>query len=352
MKNILWIILPIIILLLSSCPMPFDDIARMSSRELIERKTRGVRNARITVGIVQNGQMSFTVYGENGRIRPNIEHIYEIGSITKPITAQLFARVISQGKVSLDDQIDRFLALPVKAYYPTIRRLLTHTSGYRTDYYMGYLSTTNFLPFVNPAYGITRDMVLNHVKRINLDNRDYPFHYSNFGFAVAGLVLEEIYNEDFTSLVNNYLKSLGLNNTRVGNGRGDLQNYWRWNVGNPYIPSGGLVSTITDMMKFAQMQIDGTPFYVTPSHNVLAQIPRQWFPSEFYIRDDAMGLGWIIDSVNNIIWHAGETTTFCSFLGFDKTNEIAVVVLSNFRGNIHRPIDVFMIGSAIFKELR
>ena len=353
MKYIIWILSLLIILFLSSCPMPFDDIVNMSSRELIEYKTRGVRNARLTVGIVQNGQMLFTVYGKNGRILPNIEHIYEIGSISKPITAQLFARAISENRVSLNDQIDRFLALTSKTYYPTIRRLLTHTSGYRIDYYMGSLATTNFLPFGNPFYGMTRRMVLDQIGRINLENRDYPFEYSNFGFAVAGLVLEEIFEENFTSLMNNYLRNdLGLSNTRVGDGRGDLSNYWRWNDGNPGIASGGLVSTITDMMKFAQMQIDEYPSYVSDSHDVLAQIPQQWFPSGFFIRDDAMGLGWIIDEGNGIIWHSGETTTFCTFVGFDKAHEIAVVVLSNFRQSLHRPIDSFMIGSAIIKELR
>ena len=352
MKNILWIFFPIV-LFLSSCPMPFDDIAKMSSIELIERKTRGVRSARITVGIVQNGQMSFTVYGENGRVRPSVEHIYEIGSITKVITGQLAARAISENRVNLDDQIDRFLALPPRAYYPTMRRLLTHTSGYRRHYYEGHTSI-NFGHGENFMNYMTRRMLLDRIATINLENRDYPFFYSNFGISVAGLVLEEIYNVNFTSLVHNYLRNeLGLHNTRVGDGTGDLSHYWTWDKGNAYIPSGALVSNVTDMMRFAQMQIEGTPPYVRLAQSIKAQVnARDDHFGNLVFQTDAMGLGWMIDSHNNIIFHCGTTSGFCTFLGIDMTNDIAVVVLSNVRGNIFNRINSQTIGSKIIKELR
>ena len=355
MKNILWILLLIFIFSLSSCETPLSvaDIAKMSYREMIEHHLRGARRAVLTVGIVQNGEMSFRVFGENGRELPKREHIYEIGSITKPIVAQLFARAISESRVNLDDQIDLFLDLPAKGYYPTIRRLLTHRSGYITDYYFPFVVSTNFLLDGNPFYGITRRMVLDLIGQINLENRDYPFLYSNFAYAVAGLVLEEVFNEGITLLLNNYLRNdLGLKNTRVGNGRGDLSHYWRWNENNPFIAAGGLVTTITDMMKFAQMQIDGTPSYVSFAHNVLAQVdnapPFMHIP-ELGVRVDAIGLGWLIDSVHNIIWHGGGTSVFGSYIGFDKNNGIAVVVLSNTRGmnNI-----VHTIGSTILRGLQ
>ncbi|MDR1308273.1 MAG: serine hydrolase [Treponema sp.] len=96
---------------------------------MIAYTTKGVKNARIPVGIIQSGQMSFSVYGENGTVLPNRKHVYEIGSITKSFTGALFCKAVSEGKANLDDSIDRFLDLPAKNYYPTIKRLLTHTSG-------------------------------------------------------------------------------------------------------------------------------------------------------------------------------------------------------------------------------
>ena len=215
--RIIFFINMLVLFLLSSCATPLEDFSGMSSKEIIEQVTRGERRAVISVGIVQNGQMSFNVYGENGRALPNIEHVYEIASITKVFTAQLFAKAISEGKVSLDDTIDRFLDLSPKKYYPSIRRLLTHISGYNFSYYhnSGSLveATPNFEVF---GGGVTKKMLLNTIEVIDLEDKDYPFEYSNFSFAVAGLVLEKIYNEDYTSLMNKYLSNdLGLHNTKI-----------------------------------------------------------------------------------------------------------------------------------------
>ena len=335
-----------VIFLLSSCASALGDFSGMSSKEIIEDVTSGNRRAIISVGIVQNGAMSHNVYGENGKALPDTEYIYEIASITKTFTAQLFARAISEGKASLDDTLDRFLDLPPKRYYPTIRRLLTHTSGYKYAYYNNSSSlieaTPNFEVF---GGGVTKKMLLNTIGAINLEDRDYPFEYSNFGFAVAGLVLEKIYNEDYASLINKYLSNdLGLNKTRVNDGSVNASNFWAWSKENPYIPAGALISTITDMMKYAQMEIDGLPPYVGHSHTKSAQVDPPI--NEFDIITDAIGLGWWISSVNNIIHHSGNTGYSNSFIGFNKAGRTAVVVLANMPGEQSR-----IIGSAILREL-
>ena len=350
-RQFFWLSLLQLIFLLSSCSMTIEDFANMSSIEMIEYKTRGVRNARITVGIVQNGQMSFTVFGENARVLPNREYIYEIGSISKAITGHLFARAVHENLLTLgeiDVSIGNFLNLSPNGNYPTIRSLMTHTSGYKfqEDYIFTLPQRTS--PFENPFYGVTRRMVFDHIKRINFSNRSDSYEYSNSGIAVASLVLESIFNKDYASLVNSYFSNLGLNNTRIGDGRGNLSHYWRWNNGNPYIAAGGIVSSITDMMKFAQMQMDPAS-YASYSHKVWADVPPGFNFPELGVRADAIGLGWFIDRTHNVIWHGGSTDTFDTYLGFDKDNEIAVVVLSNIRS---RGLQTFVIGSRIFKEIR
>ena len=329
--------------------MPIEEMARMSSREMIESLTRGVRNARITVGIVQNGEMSFAVYGENGRVRPNREYLYDIGSISKAITGHLFARAIYENLLTLeclDNSIDLFLDLPPKDYYPTIRHLLTHTSGYQFGY--AYFLPPKSTPFENPWYGVTREMLMHHVRTINLENRNYQWNYSNFGLSVAGLVLESIFNEDYASLIRRYFQDLGLNSIRAGDGRSNLSFHYRWNRGNPYIASGGLVSTVTDLMKFAQMQMNQTLTYAEHAQRVWAEVNTTFDFPELGNRTDAMGLGWFIDRDNNITWHGGANSTFCTYVGFDTAEGIAVVVLSNIRSGI----PTWVIGSRKFEELR
>jgi CubicO group peptidase (beta-lactamase class C family) len=292
--------------------------------------------------------MSFEVYGENGKILPNREHVYDIASISKSFTGAMFCKAINEGKANLGDTIDRFLDLPAKNYYPAIKRLLTHTSGYEREYYTGPVSM-NFFNGGNAYYGITEEMVFNLIGEINLENRDYPHVYSNFGYAVAGLVLEGIYNGDYTSLMNNYLKTeLGLNNTKISDGSGDLSHYLVWNEGNPFVSSGGVTSTVTDLMKFAEKQIDETLSYLSLSHTVMIQHDEISIP-ELNLHINAYGLGWFIDTVNNNIMHGGSIGNYNCFIIFNKPNRIAVVVLSNMA--VQYRVNAQAIGAAKLKEL-
>jgi CubicO group peptidase (beta-lactamase class C family) len=349
LKKSLWIV-PVVLFFLSSCAMPLEDIVKMSSMEMIEYNTKGVKKAVITVGIVQGGQRSYKVYGENDRELSTKEHLYEIGSITKTFTTSLLSKAVSEHKAGFDYSIDRFLDLPKKDYYPPIKRIVTHTAGYKNFYYEGY--GTADLPGRNPVYGTTDTMLLDRVGTIGLEPRDYPFVYSNFGMAVVGLVLERIYDKDYTPLMNGYIKNdLGLNHTKISDGSGDLSNYWIWDKGNPYRATGAVISNITDMMRYAQMQMDETPSYLEYSHAVLAQVDAT--PSDYAklnIRTDAVGSGWMIDTVNNIIWHGGGTGNYNSYLGFDTTRRIAVVVLSNMSDSLE--ITAIEIGAALLGELQ
>jgi CubicO group peptidase (beta-lactamase class C family) len=349
LKKSLWI-WPAVLFFISSCVMPLEDIAKMSSMEMIAYNTKRVKNAVVTVGIVQGGQMSYKVYGENGRELSREEHIYEIGSVTKTFTTSLLSKAVSENKADFGYSIDRFLDLPGKDYYPPIRRLITHTAGYKNFYYEGY-GTADLLGR-NPVYGTTDKMLLNRMGTINLENRDYPFVYSNFGMAVVGLVLESIYHEDYTPLMNGYIKNdLGLSNTKISDGSGDLSNYWTWDKGNPYRAAGAVISNITDMMRYAQMHMDETPPYLKFSHAVSARVnatPPGY--AELGIRTDAVGAGWMIDTVNNIIWHGGGTGSYNSYLGFDKTKRIAAVVLSNMSDSLE--ITATEIGAALLRELQ
>jgi CubicO group peptidase (beta-lactamase class C family) len=334
---------------MSSCAMPFEDILKMSGMEMIKHTTKGVKKAAVTVGIVQNGQMSYKVYGENGRELSHKEHIYEIGSITKTFTTSLLSKAISENKADLNDPISRFLVLPVKDYYPSIRRIITHTAGYKNFYYENY-GTADLLGR-NPIYSTTDKMLLNRIGDIRLENRDYSFLYSNFGMAAVGLAIERIYDEDYMPLMNDYIKNdLGLTYTKISDGSGDLSNYWVWDNGNPYIATGAVISTITDMMLYAQIHIDETPPYLELSHKVLANVNAT--PPDYaeLNRTDAIGAGWMIDTVNNIIWHGGGTGSYNSYLGFDKTRRIAVVVLSNMSDSLE--ITAAMIGSKLLGELQ
>jgi len=102
---------------------------------MIAYKTKNNEDAVITIGIIKDGKSNYVVYGEDGSILKSREHIYEIGSITKTFTTSILCKAISEDKIDFDDTIDEYIKLPQKDYYPTIKSLVTHTSGYRNYYF-------------------------------------------------------------------------------------------------------------------------------------------------------------------------------------------------------------------------
>lgn len=317
------------------------QIPKMSFDSMLKYTTKDNENAVISVGIIQNGELSFKVYGKNEEVLQKSEHVYEIGSLTKTFTTSLLLKAVSEGKISLDDHIDKYLDLPKKDYYPTIKRLITHTSGYK-PYYFEPQMVSNFLRGRNDFYGISSEQLMKKIGEVDLKDKDYDFKYSNFGMSVLGAVLSKIYDEDYSELINNYIsKDLDLDSTGISDCKGDLGNYWDWDQGDAYIPAGALTSDITDMLKYALLQMNESPEYLASAHDNLARIKRSSSKETLMnIHMDYVGAGWMIDAENSIIWHNGGTKNYNCYLGFDRDKKVAVVILSNMSPNYRIPATV------------
>lgn len=328
-----------------------SQLTKMSSDEMIAYTTNDQEDAFISVGIINKGQISFTVYGKNGMVLAPKEYTYEIGSITKTFTTSLLCKAISENKIQLDDPINNYLKLPSRDYYPPLSSLVTHTSGYK-KYYFELPMISNFLNGRNDYYGITKDMLLSRLGKVDLEDKEYNFRYSNFGLATVGAVLEKVYEEDYTTLMDTYIKNdLGLENTKISQGTGDLSNYWEWSESDAYMPAGALLSTVPDLLSYAQMQLQENPEYLAMAHQSLAVIhATSKSNKKMGINLDEIGVGWVIDQENNITWHNGATGNFNSYIGFDKDRQIAVVVLSNLPPKYRIPATV--IGIEILTTLQ
>lgn len=301
-------------------------IPSMSFEECLNYTTKDNENAVITVGVIKDGNASWTVYGKDGEILPSELHTYEIGSLTKTVTASMIMKLVDEGGMSLDAPISEYLELPEREHYPTIGELLTHTSGY-SSYYFESPMIGNFFGGKNSFCGIGDSMVYDRLKNTAVSDEKHRFDYSNFGYAALGLILEKYTGTEFTRLLNDYLqKELELQNSRVSDGNGDLGNYWDWETGDTYMSAGAVVSDIEDMLKYAKEQLDG----FEENHKSLAVINTV---NESYrkmgINMDEIGAAWIIDNENGFVWHNGGTGNYNSYLGFCEKTNTAVVVLSN-----------------------
>lgn len=320
-----------------------SKIPELTFTEALEYTTKDNTEAVITVGIMKDGQSSYKVYGENGKELTAELHTYEIGSLTKTFTAALINKAITEGKINIDDTIDKYLPLPDYNEYPAIKELLTHTSGYK-EYYFENPMISNFFKARNDFYGITKGMVLHKASDLSMDKERYSFTYSNYGYAVLGLVLEAVYDTDYTTLVNDFVQNeLGLTDTKISDKTGDLGNYWDWRENDAYLPAGAVTTNITDMLTYAQMQLESNPYF-SECHKSLKTINAS---TEDYktmgINMDEIGMSWIIDNENGIIWHNGGTGNYNSYLGFNPETKTAVVVLSNLAPDYRIPATVLGI---------
>lgn len=199
--------------------------------------------------------------------------------------------------------------------------------------------------------GISQNQLIERLGKINL-NGSYDFKYSNFGMSVVGAVLSKIYNEDYTTLANEFVKSeLGLHNTNICDGSGDLGKYWEWAENDAYIPAGALTSTIEDMLQYAQIQLNGKPGCISGTHEVLAEIDASSTSNKkMNIHMDSIGAAWMLDTHNNIIWHNGGTGNYNSYIGFDPETNTAVVLLANLAPGYRIPVTV--MGVRLLNDLR
>lgn len=328
--------------------VPFIKAAEMSAEEMIEYDVKNSDNI-ISVAILRNGEITYATYG--AKAEEGTLYNYEIGSISKTFVGLVFSKLISENKVSLDDSISEYLALDKDTYYPTIGRLLTHTSGYQ-----GYYFEASMIPnklshtTTNDFYGVTKEQLLDRVKATRLEDRDYPFCYSNFGISVLGLVLEEIYDRSYTDIMNDYIQNeLSLRNTAVAKQSGNLDGYWKWKPDDAYIPAGSVISDIQDMAKYLQICMTADGYIENTFHTVKAVDANNPTYVEFGIRIDSVGMTWMRDDENGYVWHNGSTTDFNSYFAFDREAGTGVVLLGNLGAS--ERITLTVVGAQLMSEL-
>jgi len=320
-----------LLLLLFNANFAGSQNEETSVATMIHEYTKNKSDVKLTIGVLKEGKTYFKVFGADSKELEPVEYEYEIGSISKTFTTSMLCKAIDDGLVNLNDPISKYLPLDSDTFYPTVLSLATHTSGYgeypfsSSELSQEELKKTDYDFYenkINIYQGINRTDMLDMIKTHVLKDEAYDWEYSNFGIALLGTTLGEVYNTSYKILAEDFIKNdLRLTQTRLGNGTGNLTNYWVWNDDDTYFAAGGYVSTVTDLLKYGQMHVNDFPAYLAFSHKTYQTFEKDGF---------SMGLGWIINPETNYLWHNGGTSSYQSFLGFDKEHKTVVVVLSNY----------------------
>ena len=164
---------------------------------LIRKTSKGKKFLKLNIGVMIGSQTIMKTFGENGEVEYE-NNVYEIGSITKTFTASLLAKYVYENKVQMNDSISKFIhELDSDRYYPSLKRLCTHTSGYTEYQIRGWYSIKFLVDTLFKRYKMIREnplfmdfnTMLKDIQKNQMKNKDYKGNYSNFGMGVLGFVL-------------------------------------------------------------------------------------------------------------------------------------------------------------------
>ena len=303
----------------------------------IDKLYKGRNHVELSIGLLRSDSLESFHWGPDRAESDAVQLIYPVGSICKPFTASLLAKYLSEGKLDLHAPISEYIPGLPKRYYPDLEKLATHTSGFKTQPYTA-LTTLPFLLRMNREGGLfhtnpfrgypTEEGMLQIIRDTVLQDKPYPFVYSNIGMSILGYIVGRVSGEGFWDSLTRYIREdLALENTFLGNV--DMTGYdhkdnpcrcWQWEKEDVIAPAGALNSTVEDLLAFAQKNMNGSLPYLAVCHQIHG-------PCE---KNANSGLAWRLEKDAPVSWHTGAAGAFNAFLGLNREKHCAVAVAVNY----------------------
>lgn len=313
------------------------------------------------VGIL-DGEREYTAgFGVTSVENPlpvDADTLFQIGSITKTVTATAAMRLVEQGKLDLDTPLaaslpDLRLADPDVTRHVTLRHLFNHTGGWLGD----------FFDDSGPGENALESAVRRMEKLPQITPFGEVFSYNNAGFYIAGRMIEVASGKPYESAVKELLlEPLGMDRSfyfaeeaisyRVACGHNAIYDIPGQDPATPNLEApkvsrpwglarasnslGGLNSTIHNLLRYARFQAgDGkAPFGTRLLEK--SSLEDMHTPSVTAGFGESVGISWFLHEVQGtkIIRHGGATNGQQATFQVAPSRKFAVVFLTNSdRGN-------------------
>lgn len=266
--------------------------------------------------------------------------LFRIASVTKMFTATAIVSRVAQGKMKLDEPIGAY----VKELNPqlsgvTLHQLLTHTGGLVNEVRReGPLDDSAFAASVR----LWKD------ENLFFEQAGQVYSYSNPGFVLAGLTLQESGNQPYPEMMSELLfKPLGMKRTTfqlkqavtyplaMGHAIGADKKpvLVRPYPGPEYLPAGGMISNVEDLSRFCialmnNGRLDGQQA-LSPA--IINKLSTPYVTAYNASGEWKQGYGMRIgdDRGVRVIEHLGGTTGFGSQIRMAPEHRFAVIILAN-----------------------
>lgn len=272
------------------------------------------------------------------------ETLFQAGSISKPVAAYGALKLVEQGKIGLEEDVNNYLKtwkLPdsdfTKEKKVTLKSLLNHSGGLTVHGFLGYspdLPVPTLVEVLNGTPPANSGAILVNKKP------GESFRYSGGGYTLMQQMMMDVVGKPFPQLMEEMvLQPLGMTNSTYEQ---PLQSDKLKMAATGYLPDGtmtkgkrhtypemaaaGLWTTAEDLAKFAvtiQQTLRGGP------ETVLSKDMTNLMLTPFV--EDFTGLGIFINKMKDEIYfaHGGWDEGFSSEMIAHKDKGYGVVILTN-----------------------
>ncbi|MEV6609412.1 serine hydrolase domain-containing protein [Kutzneria sp. NPDC051319] len=308
-----------------------DELAR---RHGVPGAVLGISSPGMT-GVAATGVLNVRT---GAPVRP--DSVFHLGSITKVFVTTAVQRLVQDGRLDLDK--------PVSAVLPelnlgeitdrvSLRHLLTHTSGIDGD--------------VIVDTGRGDDCLARYVAQLADVAQNSPlgatWSYCNSGFSLAGRVIEQVTGQVWDAAMRDLVfDPLGLRDTltlpeeallrsaAVGHMVEDDRTIpvRQWQLPRAIGPAGLIAATVSDVLTFARLHLDGGGELLTTSSLEQMQAEQVRVDAKYSLAE-TWGLGWqrFVWDGQRLIGHDGSTIGQQSHLVLLPSQGLAVALLTNRR---------------------
>jgi CubicO group peptidase (beta-lactamase class C family) len=310
----------------------------------------------IVLGVITPNGTSVSGYGNISKAnttKVNGNTIFDIASITKTFTTSLLADAVKSGLVNLDDPIEKYLPAGVRVptyngHKITLENLATHTSGL-PDFPVNWIRNRTY----------TTQQVYNFLSNTSLQSEPgVRYNYSDFGVGLLGYVLsikagipyEELLKERILDVLGMNSTGIAMNSTATVLSGALKSRLAKGHIGGNEVnlefipeaiqPAGALYSSANDLLKYlaANMGLIHTKIndILQDTHLIRHEeitTVTNWSSTKS-LEVVYVGLGWhiITNLGTEVINHAGGIDGYTSFIAFNPTKQIGLVILCSCDG--------------------
>ena len=306
----------------------------------------------VSIAVVENGNIKWAKgYGlanTDTKAPVDVNTIFQAGSISKPVAALSALKLVEEGKLDLDTNVNTYLKgwqIPANKFTSTekvtLRRLLTHTAGMTVHGFPGYEQKDSFPTITQVLNG------KGNTAKIFVDTIPGSiWRYSGGGYTLMEKIVEDTSKKSLEAyMAENFLTPIGMSNSTYEqplstkyhtnasaayNSKGEIaEGFWN---NYPEQAAAGLWTTPTDLAKYA---IEIQQIAAGKENGILS---KKTINQMLTKHKNNWGLGpslqWEKDSL--IFRHGGKNRGFTNqFISFaNKGNAVIVMTNADNGGNL------------------